>query len=74
MPQYYFHICDSLGVIADDEGMPLADLHAARAEANMSMLEIVKRRIAAKQAIQNLSIEIADGAGSLLDCIYADPQ
>lgn len=33
MPHYYFHVCDGGGVSADEEGLDVADLAAARTHA-----------------------------------------
>lgn len=71
MPNYFFHIRDSAGVIADDEGMALADLPAARAEAKISAMEIYARRISANQNTNGLAIVIAGHDGEVLDSVLA---
>ena len=72
MQCYFFNIRDSRGVIADDEGLFLPDLAAARMEADMSMREIVAHRVSANQETMSLSIEITDARGVMLERVRAN--
>ncbi|MBV9419721.1 MAG: hypothetical protein JO348_08110 [Alphaproteobacteria bacterium] len=44
MPRYYFHIRDAMGTIDDTEGLELATLDAAEAEAQRSAESIAEQR------------------------------
>ncbi len=70
MPRFYLHLYNGLGLTADDEGLDLPDLAAARDEAILSIRSLVSEE--AKQGRINLDgrVEIAAEDGSCLQTIY----
>ena len=64
MPLYFFHICDGLGVIPDDEGMNFADDEAAKREGEASARDILSRDIRDKQLQDDRRIEVTDREGA----------
>lgn len=66
MPHYFFHIRDRGNFIPDEEGMELADLHAARLEATVSAHAMFADAIADADDISHQVIEVSDGSGRVL--------
>jgi hypothetical protein len=66
MPRYFFHIRDRGNFIPDEEGMELADLHAARSEATVSAHAMLADAIADADDISHQVIEVSDGSGRVL--------
>lgn len=67
MPHFYLHIINSNGLAKDEEGLELADLEAARAQAIKGI-----RSVISDEALRGLLdlrgvIKIADEGGEILD-------
>lgn len=63
MPRYFFHVHDLLGAIKDDEGMDLADLDEAKAEAVRSAREMVAegKKVGAAGLDRVIEVKTAEG-------------
>lgn len=66
MPRDLFHIRDRGNFIRDEEGMELADLHAARLEATVSAHAMLADAIADADNIAHQMIELSDRSGRVL--------
>jgi hypothetical protein len=66
MARYYFHIRDNAALITDDEGLELSDIGAARAEALLSVNDLVLENLRCGR-ILSTSVEITDFDGKMLD-------
>ncbi len=62
MGLYRFHVRDALGLLEDEEGTPLPDLHAALAEALRSAQEF----LAEASATAGMQFEISDETGRVV--------
>ena len=65
MPRYYFHILEGPLAYGDDIGMELPDLGAARAEAIMSLAEMM-RHAASPASARTISLTVRDDRSSVL--------
>jgi hypothetical protein len=63
MPHYYFHIFDRGKVIPDEDGMQLANLAAARIEANLSAAGMLDDALDEGNDISHQIIEVTDSTG-----------
>ena len=79
MPNFYFHLHDSLDV-CDEEGRDLPDLEAARAHAmRMARFELAEAAKIEARVVLSHRIDIADEQGTLLasvrfrDAVKVDP-
>lgn len=66
MPRFFFHARDGGDLIEDPDGSDLPDLRAALAEAEAAAREAIAGRIRAGKAVNEQSLEVADGAGQVL--------
>jgi len=64
MPKYFFDFHDGQGAIADDEGIELPSLDAARSEARQTMGEAA--RSMAKGADARIVVQVRDQSGPVL--------
>jgi hypothetical protein len=65
-----FHIRDDQGLVADEEGSELPDLAAAKAEARHSAQDFIIDTPKCGERLSGRWIEIADGHGTVLDCLF----
>ena len=68
MARYYFHIRDHAALIPDDEGMELSGLPAARAEAVLSVNDLVLADIRSGH-VSSTAVEISDRCGHMIDAL-----
>lgn len=66
MPNYYFHIRSSAGLIRDPEGIELPDLDAALAEAKRSARELLADLLKEDAVLDGQTFEISDADGLVL--------
>lgn len=66
MPNYYFHIRSSAGLIRDPEGIELPDLDAALAEAKRSARELLADLLKEDAILDGQTFEISDADGLVL--------
>lgn len=71
MPLYYFNICND-AVTLDDEGVELADLHAARAHAVKGARSLAAETVLHGHVSASDRIEIVDKDQKLLDTVRFD--
>ena len=57
MPRFFFDIRDGSALVADDEGIELVDLQAAKTEAHHSLIDLVKETRPDGHDV-NMSIEV----------------
>ena len=67
MPRYYFHISASDGLIRDPDGTVLADLDAARREAENSARDLLADLLRRGEVPDGQVFEITDGDGLVLE-------
>ena len=65
MPRYYFHILEGPVAYADDFGMELPDLAAARAEAVLTLAEMMRHAVAPASA-RSISLTVRDDRSAVL--------
>ena len=68
----YFHARNATAHIADDEGIEVANLDQARAEALAALRELRNEDGAAQVPWQKWSLEVTDSAGAVLLSIRLD--
>lgn len=66
MTRYYFHLRDGRDILLDDEGVELADLAAARAQALRSARSILAAEVIEGKVPLYLRIDVEDGAGAIV--------
>jgi hypothetical protein len=66
MPRYFFHIIDGGDRLDDPEGVDLADLDTARAEAILTAREIMAEGIKRGDYPDGQIFEITNGDGQIL--------
>ncbi|APT30840.1 MULTISPECIES: hypothetical protein [Methylobacterium] len=66
MPHFYLHIRDGQWLIEDLDGADLADLDAARAEAERSARALLEIQRVDGAVLAGQSFEIADASGAVL--------
>ncbi|MCV3739294.1 hypothetical protein OCK02_24295 [Rhizobium sp. TRM96647] len=71
MSRYYFHVRTTDGVETDHEGIEFEDVQAAEVDARASLFEMMADDLAAGRKTKFLSIEIADGLGTLIVVVDA---
>ena len=71
MAKYYFHIREGGVLIADDEGLHLSDIGAARAEAWLSAGDLLAASYRDRRESRTQTIELADEFGNILDVMAA---
>jgi len=70
MTKFYFHIRNDAVLIPNDEGIELASLDAALAEALSSIKDLVSAAPGNARASGTV-VEIADARGRIFDCLPA---
>jgi uncharacterized protein DUF6894 len=68
----YFHVLTATGVIRDEEGIEVADLNHARAEALAALHEVREEDEAAGTEWQKGTLEVTDSAGAVLFSLPLD--
>ena len=66
MPRFFFHIVDGAGNAADEEGLHLADLAAAKEVALKGARDILAAEIKHGKIDLNWRIDVADGKGAVV--------
>jgi hypothetical protein len=66
MPQYFFHICDDLGTVPDDEGTYFEDDEAAKVEGESSARELLVHNIRSRKPLANRRIEVTTNTGEVI--------
>jgi hypothetical protein len=69
MPRYFFHILSNGETVADDEGIDLEDIHAAREEAVASARDLARSADQDGFGRESRSVQIADAAGAILGTV-----
>jgi hypothetical protein len=69
MPRYYFHIRTKDALIGDPDGSDLADLDAARAEAQQSARNLLAALLARGEVLDGQVFEICDADGRVIESI-----
>ncbi len=64
MARYYFNVRDMTGLIRDTEGTELADLEAAREEAQSSARESMAESLKDGRTLNHRRFEVADKSGA----------
>ena len=73
MPLYFFHVRTGYDLVSDDEGMELANLEEARAEAIESALELMANDLKSGEAPELRIYEVTDESGAtVLTLPFAD--
>ena len=72
MPHYFFHISSSHGLERDDTGVELADLHAVRAEASLTVAGFTRDAELTGQPLPGRAFEVMDAEGTYLLTIPFD--
>lgn len=67
MPRYYFHIRSDDGLIRDPDGTELADLAAARLEAEDAARDLLADLLREGKVLDGQVFEITDGEGEVLE-------
>jgi len=68
----YFHVLTATGVIRDEEGIEVADLNHARAEALAALHEVREEDEAAGTEWQKGTLQVSDYAGAVLFSLRLD--
>jgi hypothetical protein len=66
MPRYFFNVRNGIGFVADDEGMELSGLEAARAVALKGARSIIVDEVLEGRLDLDGAIEVVDEAGNRL--------
>lgn len=66
MPRYFFHIRDHDLLIADEEGLVLATLAAARHEAHLAAIDMLRDAELEGDDISHQLIELTDETGNIV--------
>jgi hypothetical protein len=69
MPVYYLNIREHEQIAADQEGIDLPDLEAAKAEAQASAREILADALKSNTKVDGKVIEIADETGTIVGSV-----
>lgn len=69
MPRYYFHIRCEDGLIRDPDGTELADLDAARSEAEQSARDLLANLLKNGKELDGQVFEISDDTGNVLETL-----
>ena len=69
MPRFFLHYREPDDLIADEEGLELPDLNAARREAARAGRDILAEKVQLQQELNHDAIEIADESGRVLETI-----
>ncbi|KQY44181.1 DUF6894 family protein [Pararhizobium sp.] len=72
MPRFHFHVRTSLGVEADDDGIPFQNLEAATEDARASLFEMIADQLATGRRTTYLGIDISDDLGTVLAVVTVD--
>lgn len=69
MPRYYFDLMDADGLVMDDEGREMKDLHAVQIEAARSLVDMARDSLMETTApsVEQLSIRVRDDEGLVLN-------
>lgn len=69
MPRYYFDLMDADGLVMDDEGREMEDLHAVQIEAARSLVDMARDSLMETTApsVEQLSIRVRDDEGLVLN-------
>ena len=62
----YFHLVSAQEVIRDREGVEVADLHEARAQAVQAIRELLQEDASAARDWSGWTLEVADADGAVL--------
>jgi hypothetical protein len=70
MPLYFFNIRDGRGYVADDEGIDLADLAAARSEARAGAVDMIVEWLRNEHGMRAETVfEVTDHTGSIVETL-----
>jgi len=67
MPRYFFNVQNGVRLVNDRHGKELDDVDAAREEATKLATAIRNEFVTANPLIDQLSVEISDDSGTVLD-------
>ena len=70
MPRYFLHLHNRIGIVADEEGMELPDLAAARRQAVLSIRSVLGEEIRQGRVDLRGRVEIADESGQVQATIH----
>lgn len=65
--RFHFNICDTAGVIPDEEGGEFSSLEEARSEARASIRDMMANDLRGNRAVLERRIEITNEDGAVLD-------
>lgn len=71
MATYFFHIRDGNSHVADEEGLCLSNIWAARVESRKSLIDLTAAAAREHRCPTALNIEIADEVGNIIEVIEA---
>jgi hypothetical protein len=73
MPQYYFDLRDSTGVLIDEEGVELRDIDVARQEAARALADMAREALGGDtgQPAQHMTVEVRDNAGPVFQVKFS---
>lgn len=66
MPRFFFHVVDRAGIAADEDGLDVADLAAAREVALKGARDILAAEIKYGKIDLNWRIDVADAEGAVV--------
>ena len=71
MRRYYFDLRDDIGLVVDEEGMELGDIHTVREEAARSLSDMTRDAVRTSPGAQagtlsRMAIEVRDDTGPVM--------
>lgn len=63
MPKYFFHVDDTAGTVADQEGIELRDDEVARQEALLAVRELVAEALRRGKVLDGRAMRVTDSGG-----------